>query len=186
MRISRLFKRLRRLSSQKFRKRHSPAAFRTCRNAGNSVLTAEETTSKWTGSISCEAEFCIFYRLSLWTLRTKDVFAMLCIRYLRVSPGYENQHRIWTHRFMTPCLCLQPKYFVCWNGLERLATCWPYIITTHFPSPLKPLRLIQCLSDNRNNLSHNTVLPLAFICMQDVANVLQNLQPLALLHRVLN
>jgi hypothetical protein len=36
-------------------------------------LTAEGTTSKGTGSISCEVEFCIFYRLSLRTLRTKDV-----------------------------------------------------------------------------------------------------------------
>jgi hypothetical protein len=36
-------------------------------------LTAEGTTSKGTGSISCEIEFCIFYRLSLRTLRTKDV-----------------------------------------------------------------------------------------------------------------
>jgi hypothetical protein len=60
MRISRLFKRLRRWSSQLFRKRHSPAAFRTCRDAGNSVLTAEGTTSKGTGSISCAVEFCIF------------------------------------------------------------------------------------------------------------------------------
>jgi hypothetical protein len=67
-------KRLRRWSSQAFRKRHSPAASRTCRNAGNSVLTAEGTTSKGTGSISCgEVEFCIFYRLNLRTLRTKDV-----------------------------------------------------------------------------------------------------------------
>jgi hypothetical protein len=57
-----------------FRKRHSPAAFRTCRNARNSVLTAEGTTSKGTGSISRDVEFCIFYRLSLQTLRTKDVF----------------------------------------------------------------------------------------------------------------
>jgi len=71
--ISRLFKRLRRWSSQAFRKRHSPAAFWTCRNAGNSVLTAEGTTSKGTGSISCEAEFCIFYKLSLRTLGIKDV-----------------------------------------------------------------------------------------------------------------
>jgi len=54
-------------------KRHSPAAFGTCRNAGNSVLTAEGTTSKGTGSITCEVEFCIYYRLSLRTLRTKDV-----------------------------------------------------------------------------------------------------------------
>jgi hypothetical protein len=30
-------------------------------------------TSKGTGSISCEVEFCIFYRLSFRTLRTKDV-----------------------------------------------------------------------------------------------------------------
>jgi hypothetical protein len=73
MRISRLFKRLRRWSSQAFRKTHSPAAFRTCRNASNSVLTTEGTTSKGTGSISCEVEFGIFYRLSLRTLRTKDV-----------------------------------------------------------------------------------------------------------------
>jgi hypothetical protein len=73
MRISSLFKRLRRWSSQAFRKRYSPAAFRTCTNAGNSVLTAEVTTSKGTGSISCEGEFCIFYRLTLRTLRTKDV-----------------------------------------------------------------------------------------------------------------
>jgi hypothetical protein len=36
-------------------------------------LTAEGTTSKGRGSISCEVEFCIFYRLSLRTLRTKDV-----------------------------------------------------------------------------------------------------------------
>jgi hypothetical protein len=35
-------------------------AFRTCRNAGNSVLTAEGTTSKRTGSISCEVEFVFF------------------------------------------------------------------------------------------------------------------------------
>jgi hypothetical protein len=39
-------------------------------------LTAEGTTSKGTGSVSCEVEFCIFYRLSLRTLRTKDVFAI--------------------------------------------------------------------------------------------------------------
>jgi hypothetical protein len=41
--------------------------------AENSVLTAEGTTSKGTGSIICEVEFCIFYRLSLITLRTMDV-----------------------------------------------------------------------------------------------------------------
>jgi hypothetical protein len=73
MRISRLFMRLRRWSSQAFRKKHSPAAFKTWRNAGNGVLTAEGTTSKGIGSISCEVEFCILYRLSLRNLRTKDV-----------------------------------------------------------------------------------------------------------------
>jgi hypothetical protein len=73
MRVSRLFKRLRRWGSQAFRKRHSLAAFGTCRNAGTSVLTAEGTTSKVTGNISCEVEFCIFYGLCLRTLRTKDV-----------------------------------------------------------------------------------------------------------------
>jgi hypothetical protein len=39
-------------------------------------LTAEGTTSKGRGSISCEVEFCNFYRLSLRTLRTKDVETM--------------------------------------------------------------------------------------------------------------
>jgi hypothetical protein len=43
-------------------------------------LTAEGTTSKGTGSISCEAEFCIFYRLGLRTLRTKDL--VTCIKSL--------------------------------------------------------------------------------------------------------
>jgi len=61
MRISGLLKWLRRWSSQAFRKRHSPAAFRTCRNTGNIVLTAEGTTWQGTGSISCEVEFCIFF-----------------------------------------------------------------------------------------------------------------------------
>jgi hypothetical protein len=37
-------------------------------------LAAEGTTSKGTGSISCEVEFCIFYGLILRTLRTKDVY----------------------------------------------------------------------------------------------------------------
>jgi hypothetical protein len=77
MRISSLFKRLRRWSSQAFRKRHSPAAFRNCRNADNSVFTAEGTTSKGTRSISCEVEFCIFYRLILISFRTKDVVSFL-------------------------------------------------------------------------------------------------------------
>jgi hypothetical protein len=48
--------------------------FQDFRNAGNSVLTAEGTTWEGTGSIICEVEFCIFYRLSLRTLRTRDVF----------------------------------------------------------------------------------------------------------------
>jgi hypothetical protein len=78
MRISRLFKRLRRWSSHAFRNGHSPTAFRTCRNAGNSVLTAEGLTSKGTGSIRCEVGFCIFYRLSLRTLWTKDVVMPAC------------------------------------------------------------------------------------------------------------
>jgi hypothetical protein len=42
-------------------------------------LTAEGTTSKRTGSISCEVEFCIFYRLSLRTLRTKDVLLFVLL-----------------------------------------------------------------------------------------------------------
>jgi hypothetical protein len=44
-------------------------------------LTAEGTTSKGTGSISCEVEFCIFYRLSLRTLRTKDVYTLYALYY---------------------------------------------------------------------------------------------------------
>jgi hypothetical protein len=55
-------------------------AFTSCFHAGNSVLTAEGTTSKGTGGISCEVEFCIFYRLSLGTLRTKDVLAKFRVR----------------------------------------------------------------------------------------------------------
>jgi hypothetical protein len=34
------------------------------------------------GSIGCEVEFCIFYRLILRTLRTKDVFTYLLTYYL--------------------------------------------------------------------------------------------------------
>jgi hypothetical protein len=95
MRISRLFKRLRRWSSQAFRKRHSPAAFRTCRHAVNSVLTAEGTTSKGTGNISCMVEFCIFYRLSLRTLRTKDVLHSACDRCEKECAERRNDaHRI--------------------------------------------------------------------------------------------
>jgi hypothetical protein len=49
-------------------------------------LTAEGTTSKGTESISCEVEFCIFYRFSLRTLRTKDVLTLLrVIRMLNMS-----------------------------------------------------------------------------------------------------
>jgi ABC-type nickel/cobalt efflux system permease component RcnA len=83
-------KRLRRRSSQAFRKRHSLAAFKTCRNAGNSVLTAGGTTSKGTGSISYEVEFCIFYRLSLRTLRTKDVISKVRILLNRLMTFYSS------------------------------------------------------------------------------------------------
>jgi hypothetical protein len=48
-------------------------------------LTAEGTTSKGTGSISCEVEFCIFYRLSLRTLRTKDVCISVSKRFSTLS-----------------------------------------------------------------------------------------------------
>jgi len=40
-----------------------------------------------------------------------------------VIPGCENQHKIWKHRAMTQYLCLQTKEILCWNGLDRLATC---------------------------------------------------------------
>ena len=59
-------------------------------------------------------------------------------------------------------------------------------VSYHHPSPLKPLRLIQCLSDNRNIHSQKIILSLVFICIQDVTYVLQNLQPAALLYRVFN
>jgi hypothetical protein len=55
------------------------AAYRVA--AGNSALTAEGSTSKGTGSISCEVEFCIFYRLSLRTLRTNDVDKNNVVKY---------------------------------------------------------------------------------------------------------
>jgi hypothetical protein len=106
MRISRLFKRLRRWCSQAFRKRHSPAAFRTCRNAGNSVLTGEGTTSKGTGSVSCEVEFCIFYRLSLRTLRTKDV----CVLHWSTSHISLN---IWVY-----CHHVHGAICACWGQLS--------------------------------------------------------------------
>jgi hypothetical protein len=92
-------KRLRRWSSQAFRKRQSPAAFRTCRNAGNSVLTAEGTTSKGTGSISCEIEFCIFYRLSLRTLWTKDVHGARFA--FSVLYGFQNRQQLLFHTSLT-------------------------------------------------------------------------------------
>jgi hypothetical protein len=55
-------------------------------------LTAEGTTSKGTGSISCEVEFCIFYRLSLRPLRRKDVIIIIiiCIVYVQVCTIYEE------------------------------------------------------------------------------------------------
>jgi hypothetical protein len=59
-------------------------------------LTAEGTTSKRTGSISCEVEFCIFYRLSLRTLRTKDVFDSIAqstnIWLYLLPPCYTNSY----------------------------------------------------------------------------------------------
>jgi hypothetical protein len=104
MRISRLFKRLRRWSSQAFRKRHSPAAFRTCINAGNSVLTAEGPTSQGTGSISCEVEFCIFYRLILRTLQTKDVFVISITRYAYFSsPTQTDPHEAYKRNNNESC-----------------------------------------------------------------------------------
>jgi hypothetical protein len=49
-------------------------------------LTAEGSTSKGTGSISCEVEFCIFYRLSLRTLRTKDVHVQIFLQIEQMYP----------------------------------------------------------------------------------------------------
>jgi hypothetical protein len=63
-------------------------------------LTAEGTTSKGTGSISCEVEFCIFYRLSLRTLRTKDVIFQILQRLgfrdvCRSSSGLCSNGELW-------------------------------------------------------------------------------------------
>jgi hypothetical protein len=69
--------RVRRWSSQEFRKRHSPAAFRNCRNAGNSVLTAEGKTSKGTGSISSEIEF-VFFTDSVSELYGQRMYIITC------------------------------------------------------------------------------------------------------------
>jgi hypothetical protein len=52
-------------------------------------LTAEGTTSKGTGSISCEVEFCIFYRISLGTLRTKDVVGFIIKKFVTMH-GHMN------------------------------------------------------------------------------------------------
>jgi hypothetical protein len=139
MSISRLFKRLRRWSSQAFRKRHSPAAFRTCRNAGNSVLAAEGPTSKGTGSISCEVEFRIFYRLGLRTLRTKDVFS----KEMRLTPNKltycswmsrnkkprnEGRPFILPMRVSSPCYCcrLQSDSWssFSWSLLAHIHSLW--------------------------------------------------------------
>jgi hypothetical protein len=64
-------------------------------------LTAEGTTWKGTGSISCEVEFCIFYRLSLRTLRTKDVIRAVtfcvCLVYRLV---------IFLEASPVPCVCV--------------------------------------------------------------------------------
>jgi hypothetical protein len=48
------------IPKEAFRKRHSPAAFRTCRNAGNSVLTAEGTTSKGQEALVVRLNFVLF------------------------------------------------------------------------------------------------------------------------------
>jgi hypothetical protein len=59
-------------------------------------MTAEGTISKGTGSISCEVEFCIFYRLSLRTLQTKDV--ILSEKPQRFSPCFREgqSYNFWT------------------------------------------------------------------------------------------
>ena len=85
-----------RWSSQAFRKRHSPAACRTCRNASNSVLTAEGTTSKETGSISCEAEFCIFYTDSVSELYGQRMYST----YHCVTIAYSIQYSNMLYRFV--------------------------------------------------------------------------------------
>jgi hypothetical protein len=71
-------------------------------------LTAEGTTSKGTGSISCEVEFCIFYRLSLRTLRTKDVLTINECVYLAVFIQVAKR----TSRIILPSvLCLPLPHF---------------------------------------------------------------------------
>jgi hypothetical protein len=60
-------------------------------------LTAEGTTSKGTGSISCEVEFCIFYRLSLRTLRTKDAFLVSSVPKMTVLWIIEQNQVMCTH-----------------------------------------------------------------------------------------
>jgi hypothetical protein len=127
MRISSLFKWLRRWSSQAFRKRHSPAAFRTWRNAGNSVLTVEGTTSKGTGSISCEAEFCIFYRLSLKTLWTKDVQYQVSL----ISVIFVWFWKKFTHFIISNCMLWASVIAAInthYNGLRP--SMWVYILAT--------------------------------------------------------
>jgi hypothetical protein len=119
MRISRLFKQLLWWSSQALQKRHSPAAFRTCRNAGNSVLTAEGTTSKGTGSISCEVEFCMFYRLRLRTLWTKDVGSTLhCQWKIMWLINWEQSRRRWLWPMFKHSSCI---FFVIWQSSSMLA-----------------------------------------------------------------
>jgi hypothetical protein len=83
-----------RWGSQAIRKRHSPAAFRTCRNAGNSVLTAEGTTSKGKGSISCKVEFCIFLQTQSQNFTDKgcinqDLYFQM-LRSFRVEVGLHS------------------------------------------------------------------------------------------------
>jgi hypothetical protein len=81
-------------------------------------LTAEGT-SKGTGSISCEVEFCIFYRLILRTLRTKDAYVWkkererdcLCCVVLHIRPMCRSKR---THS--------SPEYLLKWINFLFLAT----------------------------------------------------------------
>jgi hypothetical protein len=76
--------------------------------------------SKRTGSISCEVEFCIFYRLSLRTLRTKDVLIRFKAKTLR-----SVSHSI-THIVFLVLSFLQLHYqkivpFTCKLNLDKMS-----------------------------------------------------------------
>jgi hypothetical protein len=77
MRISRLFKGLRRWSSQAFRKRHSPAAFRTCTNAGNSVLTVRELLRRGQEALFVRLSF-VFFTDSVSELYGQRMYIFIC------------------------------------------------------------------------------------------------------------